>query len=281
MQFIPILPINHLSWTAGHYVLSLAHLYSNKRYGRFFAERKRKGRFVILDNAAYELPEPLGMNTLWEIIVYFGASELVLPDVLKDRQATDDKTREALEFLAWQDKKNRLQQHLQQVMIVPQGTDMVEWIVSLDSLLSAVQTYTPKMHITIGIAKHTSAFSGGRLKILDYLFNNEHMLAVKYHAVHLLGINEDLELLREIALTFGAKVRSVDSARPGVYAAAGIFCRYGEELPAIHRPPQYFELNLFGAGFSKFSARLRNNIALYDWITKQEEELSWEQQRYS
>lgn len=280
MQFIPILPIKHLPWTVGKYSLSLAHLYRNKHYAYFFAKKYRAGQHVIMDNSAYELPEPYSIEKLWELISYYGASELVLPDVLRNRQATDEKTREALEFLAFQEKQNRLRQTLQHVMIVPQGIEMVEWIISLDSLLSAVNTYTPRMHITIGIAKHTSSFPGGRLKILNYLFNNPGDRVVPYHAVHLLGINEDLVELRELSLAFGAKVRSIDSAKPGIYAIAGEYCRYGEELPKISRQEDYFYINMYGQGFSNFANRLKNNIALYDWITKQEEELSWEQTKY-
>jgi hypothetical protein len=88
MQFIPILPIKYLKFTTGHYALSLAHLYRDKRYARFFQKLHNIGHYVILDNAAYEQPVPMSMDALWELVEYYGASELVLPDVLRDTFAT-------------------------------------------------------------------------------------------------------------------------------------------------------------------------------------------------
>lgn len=260
-------------------MLSLAHMYRNVKYARFFSKQHRQNKHIIMDNSAYELPKPYTIAELWELVVLYGASELVLPDVLKDQLATSEATREALIDLLSIASKPTIRRYLKQVMIVPQGKDIVEWIVSLDDLLSAVDTYLPYLRVTVGIAKHTHSFPGGRLKILDYLLN-KHDSLIKFHDIHMLGVNEKPEELREISLAFGNKVRSIDSARPGVYAAANVICKYGEELPHIPRPVGYFDLDLTKT-VTNYSWRLRNNIGFYDWITKNEEELSWQQTRYS
>ena len=82
MQFIPIVPIPHLRYSDNHYVLSLANLYGQRSYQRFFKRMHLQGHWVIMDNAAYELPKPLSIEALWELVVFWGASELVLPDVI-------------------------------------------------------------------------------------------------------------------------------------------------------------------------------------------------------
>lgn len=260
-------------------MLSLAHMYSNPKYARFFNEQHRRGRYIIMDNSAYELPKPYTIEELWELVVMYGASELVLPDVLKEQEATGVATRDALIDLIGLASQHQIRRYLKQVMIVPQGKEMFEWVVSLEELLSAVDTYVPYLHVTVGIAKHTNSFPGGRLKILDYLLN-KYNEPHRFHNIHMLGISENPTVLREISLAFGSKVRSIDSARPGVYAAANIICKYGVELPYTPRPKNYFELDLTKI-VTNYSWRLRNNIGFYDWITKDEGELSWQQIKYS
>src|SRR5215204_4098984 len=106
MQFIPILPTKHLSMGVNHYMLSLAHLYWEAPYAKFFHRMHKTGHYIIMDNAAYELPEPLSISELWNLVTLYGASELVLPDVLKNRAATLEVTTVALDFLKTQNDKN-------------------------------------------------------------------------------------------------------------------------------------------------------------------------------
>jgi hypothetical protein len=158
-----------------------------------------------------------------------------------------------------------VQRYLKKVMIVPQGDRIIDWIYSVDSLISAVNTYLPGMEYTIGVAKHTRSFSGGRLKLLHYLKQQ----GINHHGIHLLGIGEDLIELRELALTYGNFVRSIDSARPGIYTYAKHYCRLGDPLPAISRPEGYFDLDLDEGVKASSWHRLRSNISMYNWAVSE------------
>lgn len=275
MKFIPILPTKHLRHGRSHYLLSLAHMYKDKQYARFFTRAHLQSHYVIMDNAAYELPKPLTIQQLWELVVHYGCSELVLPDVLKDWYATGQATREAAEYLGSQPN---LYRYLKQVMIVPQGENLIDWVMSLEDLQSALQTYLPMMPYTIGIAKHTHSFAGGRLKILDYLSKNQMDSSQRVFSIHLLGINENLQELRELSLAFGSLVRTIDSARPAIYAGLGHICQLGTALPEARRPKGFFETSWKETGAEMWA--LKRNIETYYELVKNEEDPSWAQQKY-
>lgn len=86
MEIATILPTKYLGMREdGQYNMCLAHLMDRPAYRDFFREQSRKGFFVLMDNGVVETNEPLKMEELIEIAEDIGATEMVLPDAIRDK----------------------------------------------------------------------------------------------------------------------------------------------------------------------------------------------------
>jgi hypothetical protein len=173
----------------------------------FYRERHVHGDFIILDNGA-----PEGSLVRDEVLISTAnaikADEVVLPDVLRDADATlkasfNPKIQGAILF----NKR----------MVVPQGRDWGEWVWCLDQML---KIFEPR---TIGVPKWLNELPGGRLHALSLLYP----YYLKHHFdIHLLGMARAPKY--ELAELNFPWVRSIDTALPVALAQVGITLGTGE-----------------------------------------------------
>src|SRR3989337_2874228 len=84
-----IVPLAHLNEIKDDdYFMALSYAISNSEYAGFFNERAGEGKHVILDNSAVELGEPEDFKGYLEKAMAIHASEIMLPDVFRDPEAT-------------------------------------------------------------------------------------------------------------------------------------------------------------------------------------------------
>jgi len=200
MKFALVAPPNAL-WLLEKFNLSyhlvLAQHFEDTEYRTWYQAAARRGDFIIVDNGAAEYGksmEPLYLSAAAEEL---GASEIVMPDVLKNAHSTLSATLEAVDVIP---EKNR--------MCVPQGESWEAWIYCLEQ----------QVHIgcaTIGVAKLYEGYSGGRLYALEEIRRRGYHLT---HHVHLLGcyaapVEEVTQVMNQYPW-----VRGIDTAAPIAYA---------------------------------------------------------------
>lgn len=207
MKFAPIVPVEGLRvlervGVGYHFVLG-QELLRNKQYFNYYRALGRLGHFIIVDNGAAERDTP-PFEAIVKAAQQIKASEIIMPDVLEDSQATQD----ALLNLANPGPYPGLRR-----MIVPQGRTVAEWLTCLDRQLCCLENAVA----SIGVAKHLEHnIQGGRARILS-LFQEEYpTLARKVH-IHLLGVW--LDPFQEIsAAAATCEVRGIDSGMPIAWA---------------------------------------------------------------
>lgn len=115
------------------------HTYEVKElYAKYFIDRVKAGRWVILDNSAYEIGklestsaagQGLGPELVLKAAAIINPSIVIAQDVLCDREATLQSTKD---FIAYVKKEGLLGKF--QLMAVPQGKTKDEWIGSYEDL---------------------------------------------------------------------------------------------------------------------------------------------------
>ena len=233
MTFAPIIPTNGLRVLErvgiGYHFTLGQELLRDKEYSRYYGALGRLGHFIIVDNGAAERDVP-PFEKVVRMALRIHASEIIMPDVLADREATVAAlTQEALDLVP---AKMR--------MIVPQGEDELDWFVCLEQLLR-------KTHYSIGsigIPKHMEArVVGGRAQILRRM-KNEMGPLLNHRHVHLLGVHHDpFKEISEAAAV--CDVRGIDSGMPIAWAQ-----RYRTLAPETEMPPMEDRISLaWGAPF--------------------------------
>ena len=256
MRFVPIAPISLQLEILRTHNFALAHMLTNSKYRENM--RILGGlTFLILDNGAYEIGT-LSIQTLLDLALDVKASELILPDVLHDSQATLKATGKALDYLFLFGKEFT---ETKRMMLVPQGTDLIDWIACAELLITDYKVRFGNKPFTIGVPKVTAKFLGGRRNLLSKFLVEAQM--IHQFDIHLLGVAEDIHQIKQLAQAHGKHIRTIDSARPFIWAHAN---RY---LSVIHedtdypgRPADYFNLD-----FSYTQKLLTlNNIFTYERI---------------
>lgn len=218
----------------GSFHLLLSHLLKNKVYYKHYEEQRERGAYLVLDNSAHEFgvgddPEALIFNAL-----ALRAQEVVVPDVLDDSAATLDRAVDALE-LWFESKYLVINREMPALMYVPQGANVAEWVVCLNSLLDLHRYVTKKSQyrsdVVIGISKDYEVWDGGIERLLTNYVEPLRQQHKNIH-VHLLGWGRELWALGWLATKF-PWLRSTDSAKPFVYALNGL------ELDVQYAPPAY------------------------------------------
>lgn len=218
MKVATILPQNYLHLTQDDdYLMCLGHLIGApgmEKYTEFFTQASKEGKFIIMDNGLIE-GDPRPITELAEKANYIGASEMIMTDVFRDKDATLKAIDEGIKALDNAGIKHP------KLMLVPQGNSVVEWVECAHEIICKY----PQLDYTIGVPK-VLVHLGGRDGRVEALINLVDRCPVARHKTfHLLGCwTTPLEvtivdkLVRQGVLP---NVRGVDSAIPFVYARAG------------------------------------------------------------
>lgn len=200
----------HLLTTMGlgyHLVLAQKLLESPLYRERVRSELSNRGGYVIVDNGAAEHDTP-PFNEVIDVANYIGADEIVLPDVVNDKDAT----LEALFSTAsWERVAPRRR------FIVPQGRTKAEWFECLEQMLAGMHGH--ESVAAIGISKYHPT---SRLDILNELSTGKYA-ALRNHAhIHILGLqtNDPISEVRAFARHRRAP-RGLDTGAPAAWAQNG------------------------------------------------------------
>jgi hypothetical protein len=196
-------------------------------YAKFYRRQSEMGRYVILDNMAHETGCGNNVERLIHAIDIIQPAEVVLPDRLFFGEDTVALSTKAL---------GRLTDHYPlglHYMGVPQGRTFNEWFECLRGLAQLGVT-------TIGISKDYEVWHGGLVALAEMILNE-----YTYMTIHFLGWGRDLQQLSSLgalSTVYPKCLRSVDSAKPFVYAHAGVAIpRDLAKVPTYpRRPHDYF-----------------------------------------
>lgn len=233
---IPELP----TFGNGDFHLLLSHLFPRPAYTDHYLQQGVEGAFMTLDNGAHENKRGTNARKLLDRAHALGASEIVLPDELFEEQSTITGTTTALKYIVSEGEQDyKLGNY--GLMMVPQGRDWKSYRTCLQALIwmyeKTMREYPWLPRPVIGISKdYDEIVNGGMISIL------EHVMPMGYE-VHLLGWIRNLWLLREAADRW-PMIRSVDSAKPFVYAIHHIVLD-GKKVPEYpKRSANYFDITL-------------------------------------
>ncbi len=212
-----IVPKAHLNLTKDDTLfMALVHVaVQDADYVKFFEDRAAEGKYVILDDSAIELGEPISFWRMLEVAQQMDASEIVLPDYFRDNERTFEATKAALEVA-------QQQGYTGATMACPHGKTKADWLDCARKLLGLAID-------TLGISyRYTSLWDSRRAPIQALMPE----LLDTNTRVHLLGsdVYPAVEVYPLLKLQV---VRGVDSARASVFAKHQIFME-----PYMERPPR-------------------------------------------
>lgn len=218
------------------------------RYTEFYERRSAAGDHVILDNGAHPSDggQPMTIELLIERALAIGAHEVVIPDAPGASSATLSLLTRSLAAMEHIDTK-----HVR-FMFVPQANNPDSWraCLKIGYHLCRDSDITP----SIGIAKHhDEGVEDGVYGMVSHVLNT-----IPRCDVHMLGWPRKARTLINIGRDFGDQVRSIDSAKPFVYAKVG--AKIDEEPARIKRDAEYFEEPVM----MNFRDVLKHNVELYE-----------------
>lgn len=206
IRYAPIFPTAALTDMAEEHFGTLfalgQEILRDEAYAAWYRHRARQGSFIMVDNGAAERDTP-PFSDIVKAANSINAAEIILPDVLEDCDETVAQTTSlhALNLVAGYRR-----------MIVPQGRDWEEWTYCLKEIDRRLRGN----YASIGIAKHTERYGGGRREALLRIV--EHNLH-RNHAIHLLGAyRKPMAEIRSVLSVPGVYVRSFDSGCAVSYA---------------------------------------------------------------
>lgn len=196
--------------------MALAHvILSDEKYRDFYENRRlSKVDYIILDNGAYE-DQRVPFHKLYKLANTLQVNELVMPDVLGDKQKTLDVWLDAYQTVVDHHRKTRTRfpTHL---MSVPQGKDIDEWIEC------AIRMVNVGLVDVLGVPKLLLEYEGPQSRINAITRLKEAIPREAFPQMHLLGCGKHPE---EPAWAYNEHpdvVRSVDSSIAYVYTVNGL-----------------------------------------------------------
>jgi hypothetical protein len=226
--------------------LLLSHLIGRSGYLEHYATRKAAGDYIILDNSAHENGSGNGARELLFQARLVRANEVVCSDVLFDCPGTIERTEAMLQYIAsdhgWE---AYYAAGCPRLMLVPQGTDEISWARCLKRLMYVWDIHMSQlatMPPVVGVSKDYDDFVDGGIAHLISKYCRP--LTKRGVDVHCLGWPANLWALADVHRRC-PWVRSADSAKPFVYARAGVKLEPGGPVPDYpHRTDDYFETPL-------------------------------------
>lgn len=255
MQIATILPQNYLHLTKKDtYHMCLAHLLCREgmdAYTEFFMTRPESD-YVIMDNGVIE-GDPRPIEELIEKAAKVNASEMILPDVFRNKEQT---------LNAIEDAMRKMPEHHPKLMAVPQGNTMSEW---LDCASEIVGNY--RQIDTVGIPKVLVDIAGRDGRIFALAELQKRCPIIKHKEIHLLGCwKTPLEILmvdKASRQGFIPKVRGVDSALPYVYTRAHMLMDSDDRPDSNPINFQDGTFSLDGVQEKEYVSLLKKNIKLW------------------
>lgn len=212
-----------------HLTLGIPSCMGNKDYLNVYGQAKLRGDKITMDNGAAE-GSPIVLETMNEYAKIIRANEIVLPDVLGNR----DRTVDAIEnYLA---KYPRIHT-LYKCMAVVQGTGLRQliWMVHYLADRKEIKTLGLPRILTQSLGKEEASVR------ID-LANTIERLHPGRFEIHFLGANPQWpgELLA--VSRYAGHVRSMDTSMPFNYALCGrrVTSTVNVINPPVTRPTEYF-----------------------------------------
>jgi len=106
---IPIVPVKLLHFLDDYKVqLALTHLCAIEEYKNYYKQKKREGKlkYLILDNSVIELGSYCQVDTIIATAADINADEVILPDILDNKEATINKVKETYKYFRLNLKTN-------------------------------------------------------------------------------------------------------------------------------------------------------------------------------
>lgn len=237
IEICVIAPISHLRTysSLGEMDMSLTHLILEDPrgpYAQYYREQKQKGRFVILDNSAFELEQAgggLNPDPVLDAAAITNPSEVIATDVLFDGEATIQSTQD---FIRRMRARGVLGKY--RVMGVVQGENMDEWWGCLEQLLNMPEVDTiglSKLSVPISyLGEKASNGNCARSRIMITEMMEKRCKLLK--DVHLLGGDNWLpwELKQQTTYPW---IRSNDSSAAVWYGSKGFTFNEQDKIDEI------------------------------------------------
>lgn len=219
MNVATIVPQNYLHLTKNdNYFMCLGNLIGApgmEKYTEFFRKRAEEEKFVIMDNGVIEGNQ----RPIEELVAkanLVGASEIVLTDVFRDKEATLNAIDHDMHALEGLTRPPRL-------MMVPQGNSIEEWVDCAHQLICKYRASL--LVITFGVPKVLVLLGGRDARALALKQLMVRCPIARHCTFHLLGCWTtalEVTVVDKLGLQGAFPiVRGVDSAMPFVYARAG------------------------------------------------------------
>lgn len=223
MKAIVNAPFRYPELNVGSYYYGLAHeAQKNEWYLNYLKGQVKNCNYVILDNAADELGEGMTGDGLWDLVQNLGPSELILPDVLQDSEATLKNSHDFYNKYLTSGTTHRGKS----LMAVPQGSTLRSWWDCFDDFnnwdavdvlgipydiefdVPADEFVLPLSLVSLADTK-TVKRAKRRLNLVRYLYAGGQL----NKPIHLLGMN-NLSELRAHNRDHGHLIRSNDTTAP-------------------------------------------------------------------
>ena len=214
MKAATVVPLGYTHHLEGHtYYMCLANLMRrDAKYATFFAEQSLRSKaWVIMDNGVVETGSPMPIEDLAALHREFPVDEIILPDLVGQREGTLWMGRRALNKALYLDWGGMTPDF----MAVPQGSDISNWIDCLDQMI--------RWEInSIGISRFAPRTGmESRFDLVDLAHSQMRLLDMK-RSVHLLGFQESVNTLRQYETYHPGRIRGVDSGIATFWTAAGM-----------------------------------------------------------
>lgn len=222
--------------------LLLSERLDDPAYLEFYRREQKNGAALCLDNSAHENGCGNDANKLLEQAITVQASEIVCPDELFSATGTITRTAKALDVFVR--RASDIADLKCSLMVVPQGTTHKQFEFCLVTLVKILRKSQEHMGfpLVVGLSKDYEMWDGGLYRLIaEHLYPMLGNGAIQ--GIHCLGWGRQLWKLGRIARDFPL-IRSVDSAKPFVFAMSEIALQPGKDVEYPKRPAGYFDLEL-------------------------------------
>jgi hypothetical protein len=197
VAMIPPIPDVHWTTPMTFHLCEAPIVLTSEKYAQYYKWHVDRGHYVILDNGA-AVGGTVTNQQLIDAAGMVDADEVVIPDVMADKDATLAKAKQFLK--QWIGPTNT------KLMFVPQGEAFIDWAQCLAGFMKMELANPNLRRIVVGIGKHMHArVSGGRRYLVDFCQS-------QHYTCHLLGASD--EPLEDIKLLDHPAVRGSDTSLP-------------------------------------------------------------------